>query len=201
MTQATDYITTSEACQLIGVSKTIVKRLADEGILKTWKTPGGHRRLLKSSVEAYINLFNENNSQELDEKAFKSSEDQPLKILIVEDDPQTAMLLTSVVNALQLNTQIEVAKDGYEGLMKIGENTPDIIFSDLNMPNMDGYALINAIRNFNKTKGTTIIIITAEEASEINRKALPTDVVIMHKPIQIDIIKSFVTYEYNIKHA
>lgn len=194
-----NYITTSEACDLIGVSKTVVKRLADEGVLKTWKTPGGHRRLLKDSVEEYIAVFN-NQSNQFEENR-PSHTPESLKVLIVEDDPTAANIISGIISSLGLNISINIAEDGYDGLMKVGNMVPDIIFSDLNMPKMNGYTMINSIRGFEPTEATTIIIITGEETDSIDRSMLPSDVVIMNKPVQPDILKSFVNYEYNLKFS
>ncbi len=49
-----DGITIQEAQQLLGLGKTTVRRLADEGRLGVLRlTPGGHRRVSRAAVEAY----------------------------------------------------------------------------------------------------------------------------------------------------
>ncbi|WP_152833991.1 response regulator [Hydrogenovibrio sp. JE_KL2] len=196
--QPNEYITTTEACEIIGVSKTVVKRLADEGILKTWKTPGGHRRLLRSSINDYIQEFNKPSSNEA-EVSSQSHPNKRFKVMIVDDDPLTQQLISSIIQRLNLDIFIHVAKDGYEGLMMIGKIQPQIIFADLMMPNMDGYDMLKALRSNEETANTTIIVVTAVPQNEIDRTRLPEDVVVIHKPIQADIIRSFISYEYNLK--
>lgn len=186
------YITTTEACDLIGVSKTVIKRLADEGILQIWKTPGGHRRLLRSSVDEYI-------MQNGRERA--NEDDGVLKVLVVDDDRISQELIKSMAQSLDFPMKVLTANDGYEGLINAGRYKPEIIFADLIMPQMDGYSMVHAMRNFETTKSATIIVMTGEKPSEIDRERLPKDITVMHKPVQADILKQFLTYEYNLKRG
>lgn len=184
------YITTTEACELIGVSKTVIKRLADEGVLKIWKTPGGHRRLLRSSVDDYI-------MQNGRERA--NEDDGVLKVLVVDDDKISQELLKSMAQSLDFPMKVLTANDGYEGLIHAGRYKPEIIFADLIMPKMDGYSMVQAMRNFETTQKATIIVLTGESPSDIDRSKLPEGITVMHKPVQTDILKQFLTYEYNLK--
>jgi excisionase family DNA binding protein len=186
------YVTTTEACDLIGVSKTVIKRLADEGILKIWKTPGGHRRLLRSSVDEYI-------MQNGRERA--NEDDGILKVLIVDDDRVSIDMVKSMAKSLDFPMKILTAKDGYEGLINAGRYKPEIILSDLNMPQMDGYSMVQAMRNFETTKEATIIVMTGLDPKDIKRDKLPKDITVLHKPIQPDILKQFLTYEFNLKRG
>lgn len=185
------YITTTDACELIGVSKTVIKRLADEGVLKIWKTPGGHRRLLRSSVDEYI-------MQNGRERA--NEDDGILKVLVVDDDKISQDLIKSMAHSLDFPMKVLTASDGYEGLISAGRHKPEIIFADLIMPQMDGYGMVQAMRNFETTKDATIIVMTGQKPSDIDREKLPSDITVIHKPVQADILKQFLTYEYNLKH-
>lgn len=186
------YVTTTEACKLIGVSKTVIKRLADEGILQIWRTPGGHRRLLRSSVDEYI-------MQNGKERA--NEDDDRLKILVVDDDKVSQDLIKSIIQTLEFPVKVFTASDGFEGLMQAGRNIPDFIFADLIMPQMDGYSMVHALRNFESTKEATIMIMTGEKSQNIERDKLPKDITVIAKPVQPDILKQFLTYEYNLKRS
>lgn len=59
------------------------------------------------------------------------------------------------------------AADGEEAVKKLnGGATPHLVITDLNMPNMDGIALIKAIRGMAKHKFTPILMLTTESAAE-----------------------------------
>jgi len=188
----TKYVTTTEACKIIGVSKTVIKRLADEGVLQIWRTPGGHRRLLRSSVDEYVM----NNGKER-----ANDDDERLKVLVVDDDKVSLEIIKSLVESLEFPIKVYTANNGFEGLMQAGRYRPDFIFTDLTMPQMDGYSMVQALRNFETTKDSTIMIMTGEKPNKIERDRLPKDITVIHKPAQPEIIKQFLTYEYHLKRG
>ena len=91
--------------------------------------------------------------------AGKTLTDHRYKLLIVEDNPDLRDFLSL---GLQAYYDIELAIDGAEGLHKAQQNIPDLILSDILMPNMDGYQLTNAIRNDEATSHIPIVLLTAK---------------------------------------
>jgi two-component system, cell cycle response regulator DivK len=66
------------------------------------------------------------------------------KILIVEDDPASRELIREVLQAPEL--EIFEAEDGGEALRRIPDIKPDLILLDVQLPVLDGYSLLNRIR-------------------------------------------------------
>jgi len=187
-----EFITTSEACDLLQVSKTVIKRMADSGELETWKTPGGHRRIKRSSIQQ--------KHQELG--LIKSyPEAVSLQVMVIDDDMVTQKIFLGLVKQADSSLPVDLvsAVNGYEGLIKAGQGAFDMIFVDLNMPLMNGYEAIKVLREYDNTKGSTIIVITSDAIEDIARKRLPNDVVLMNKPLNLDVIKQFMQYEYALK--
>ena len=86
-------------------------------------------------------------------------------ILVVEDNPMNQMIIQMMLEDWK-NTKVSLANDGEECLKILkSDNTIDLILMDLQMPVMDGYEAIKAIRNnstnINKTN-IPIIVITAD---------------------------------------
>lgn len=52
------YISTGEASKILGISKGAIQSLVDLGKLRGWKTQGGHRRILNSSIQEYLRNHN-----------------------------------------------------------------------------------------------------------------------------------------------
>lgn len=77
------------------------------------------------------------------------------KILIVDDDPAFLDLLRAHVHSFHF--PFEEARDGLEAVKKLQQNTFSLIISDLKMPNMDGFALLEHVRNRYPTTGVIII--------------------------------------------
>ena len=77
----------------------------------------------------------------------------PVRILIVEDNEPDAYLVRTALRAAQIEFEFTHAKDGLVALAmlddcsaKARQPVADLIFLDLNMPNMDGFALLTAMR-------------------------------------------------------
>ncbi|HXV20950.1 MAG TPA: response regulator, partial [Desulfuromonadales bacterium] len=62
--------------------------------------------------------------------------------------------------------------DGVDGLKKLSSDKFDLIFTDINMPIMDGLKLVSLVRNDAGYKQVPIVIITTEGASEDRERAL-----------------------------
>lgn len=84
--------------------------------------------------------------------------DSSLPYVLIVDDSRTA--LRSAVDALKDHFEIETAKDGLEALEKMKERVPDLIVSDVEMPRLNGFELVERIKNSLEFSHIPIIIIT-----------------------------------------
>jgi CheY-like chemotaxis protein len=66
------------------------------------------------------------------------------QVLVVDDDPTIRTCLTVLLESVGYD--VATAGDGLEALLLINESTPDIVISDLNMPEMSGVDLLSEIR-------------------------------------------------------
>jgi two-component system, chemotaxis family, chemotaxis protein CheY len=93
------------------------------------------------------------------------------KILIVEDSPTMRQLIAFALKRLRGISIVE-ASDGVDGLKKLSAAKFDLIFTDINMPVMDGLKLVSLLRNNESYKTTPIVVITTEGAQEDRERAL-----------------------------
>lgn len=70
-------------------------------------------------------------------------------ILIVEDNPINLFLLKSILHNIIPDARISEAENGKIAIAKIDETLPDLIFMDLQMPEMNGYEATHALRELN----------------------------------------------------
>ena len=194
---AIDFITTSEACRLLQVSKTIIKCMADQGELETWKTPGGHRRIRRESVLKLVKSLHENQTNPTQDQS--NTEPQPLKTLVIDHNEMVHNTFVSLAESIHFPTKVTATTNGFEGLINAGKHIFDIIFIDLQIPFMDGYKAVNAIRETLHENVSTIIVMTSCLPNQIDRNQLPADVVLLSKPLNHDIVKQFMLYESSIK--
>jgi CheY-like chemotaxis protein len=71
--------------------------------------------------------------------------DTKASLLIVDDEPSIRMSLSCLFKAI--GYRVRTAEDGLSALIKIGEDVPDILLSDLQMPGMSGFELLAAVRS------------------------------------------------------
>ena len=89
------------------------------------------------------------------------------KILIVEDTPETCDILTILLELRGYD--VIVARDGVRGLEQVNAHQPDLIITDIQMPRMDGNAMIKELRTLPLCRDLPILAITAhgkERAAE-----------------------------------
>ena len=80
------------------------------------------------------------------------------KILIIEDDPFLNEMY--VTKFTQANFEVEVAIDGQEGLQKIEKNKPDLILLDIVLPKMDGFEILEKVKNNPQLKKIPVVLLT-----------------------------------------
>lgn len=91
-------------------------------------------------------------------------------ILVVDDDRQ---MRTYVAETLEYaGYEIITALDAPMGIQKAEEKVPDIIISDVNMPNMNGYQMLERLRSLPKTSGIPVIFLTGESSPDAQRKGM-----------------------------
>jgi signal transduction histidine kinase len=108
-----------------------------------------------------------------------------LKVLIVEDSADTLALLRTIF--VQQGAQVTAATTATEALSLLQANAPDIIVSDIGMPDTDGFELLRKIRELPDLENTPAIAISGY-ASEADRKqALGVGYsALMAKPVDVD---------------
>ncbi len=93
------------------------------------------------------------------------------RILIVEDSPTMRQLIAFTLRRLP-NVALVEASDGVDALRKLGGEMFDLIFTDINMPIMDGLKLVSLVRNDPAFRHIPIVIITTEGAAEDRQRGL-----------------------------
>jgi DNA-binding response OmpR family regulator len=81
-------------------------------------------------------------------------------VLVVDDDASLHQLITAILQIIG-DVRIESAFNGREALEKARASTPDMIISDINMPDMDGLSLVQHIRETPDLQATPILLLTA----------------------------------------
>ncbi len=119
-----------------------------------------------------------------------------LKILVADDVPMNVKLTEALLINLLDNPMIITAENGKVALQKYQEFTPDLIFMDVQMPEMDGLSATKAIREIemDSDKHTTIIAFTAGALKEEQERCIAAGMdAFLTKPINQNKLSEVVT--------
>lgn len=177
------YCSTREAADMLGISIKTAQSWVEAGMLRAWKTPGGHRRIVRTSVDA---LLRERKGL-LARPAGRSA---MFTILAVDDDPQMRQLYEMHLGEWDTRARLLTANNGFEALLRIGQETPRVLIADLNMPGMDGFRMVHTLRANPDHAALNIIIVSALSAAEIkDQGGLPADIPVFAKPVAFEQLK------------
>lgn len=184
-----DVLSTREAAERLGVALRTVQLWVEGGVLPAWKTAGGHRRISRAAVEKLIaERSNALYGGAPPTAAGAATDQRALRVLVVEDDPEMLTLICSVIEGWGLPLALRTATNGFEALLRIGDECPDLLLTDLVMPGMDGFRMIAALQGHRpRFVGLHIAVVTALAPDEIERRGgLPAGVQVFTKPLRFD---------------
>ena len=92
-----------------------------------------------------------------------------IKILAIDDSRTIREMLRQTLT--QGGFEVHVAEDGVEGLDKLPEVRPDVVITDINMPRMDGFGFIEAVRGSNRHRAIPILVLTTESVDDKKDRA------------------------------
>lgn len=92
-----------------------------------------------------------------------------LTILAIDDSATMRDMLRFALSSAGFN--VHLAEDGIDALEKFPGMEPDVIITDINMPRMDGFGVIDAVRNGAERPTTPILVLTTESAQELKDRA------------------------------
>jgi two-component system chemotaxis response regulator CheY len=92
------------------------------------------------------------------------------RTVLTVDDSRTMrdMLKFTLIEA---GFRVTQAEDGIHGLEVLAADMPDVIVTDINMPRMDGFGFISAVREDARYAGIPILVLTTESDTEKKNRA------------------------------
>jgi CheY-like chemotaxis protein len=98
---------------------------------------------------------------------------KPIEILLVEDNPGDVRLTRESLYDARIHNNMIVASDGLEAMACLrregeyaGANRPDLILLDLNLPRMNGFEVLNAIKEDPNLKRIPVVVLTTSQAEQ-----------------------------------
>lgn len=184
---AKTFCTTREAARLLGVATSTVQVWVETGLLRAWKTSGGHRRVLRESVDALVHSRGEPEQSTTPAPGNLEVVPRPLKLMVVEDEAFLLRLYRAKISAWPFSTELVTFDNAVTALVAMGRLAPDLLVTDLHMPGMDGFNMLRVLRQIPETARTTIVVVSGLDAVQIEeRGGVPAGIQVFPKPIPFD---------------
>lgn len=91
------------------------------------------------------------------------------RILAVDDSPTIRALVSRALKAAGF--EVFLASDGVEGVGALEDADPHLIITDINMPRLDGFGLIESVRTNAHYGGVPILVLTTESGADLKARA------------------------------
>lgn len=179
---ASDQLTTFEAARMLGLAVRSVQLMVDRNELQAWKTPGGHRRISRLSVEQCLRARAGEEAQAADPAvhgtvrsavapaqpphAAKTAVAGEMNVLLIEDSIHFQNLVSLLVTQHFPQWQLHIANDGITGLAMYGQIQPDILIVDILLPGIDGGTLITTLRSHPQFAKSQLIVVTSLDEAQ-----------------------------------
>lgn len=185
------YCTTREAADMLHVSLRTVQLWVEAGVLRAWKTDGGHRRLPLSSVKELIQ--ERMGKGNIAPAPAVESVRENFSVLVLEDDEDMLKLYRLTMAGWQIPIQQTFVSSVFEALVVIGRCPPDLLITDLKISGVDGFEIIKLLRNDPVLRSLNIVAVTGMSSDEIKEKGgLPSEITVFTKPVSFDQLQGYV---------
>lgn len=195
---------TRDVARVLGLAVRSVQLMVDRGELEAWKTPGGHRRIARASVERWLSQRHGHAAAPAGETAALSGEvatpaparraaqgggrkgparAQRQRVLLIEDSTHFQTLVKLLMAHDFPQVDLHVADDGIVGLAMAGELQPDVLIVDILLPGIDGATLIARLRSHPQFQRSRLIVVTSLDEEQRSPYAFAlTGLPVVHKP-------------------
>jgi len=116
------------------------------------------------------------------------------KLLIVDDEPGALAMHARIVEAQLPDSQVLRARDGREALDVIRTEQPDLVILDLMMPELDGFGVLEAMREEERSRNIPVIVLTGQVLTE-------EDMVRLNRGVASVLGKGLFTAEETLEHV
>lgn len=180
-----DPYTTIEVAGLLGMAVRSVQLMVDRGELEAWKTPGGHRRISRVSVERWLASRHAGirPGAETGTAAPRGGARRGPRVLLIEDSVHYQNLVRLLLSQKFPQVELHIADEGFAGLAMAGQLQPEVLLVDILLPGIDGATLITSLRSHAQFKHSRLIVITSlDEGQREPYSFALAGVPVVHKP-------------------
>ncbi|MCE5228102.1 response regulator [bacterium] len=152
--------------KMLNVSRQAVNQWIDKGYIKSYRTPGGHRRVKREDLLSFLKTRNIPIPEALATETQEAPGTFAPRIMCLDDDNDFLTLMQHAIMAKLPTAQLTALNDGYDALVSIGASQPDLLVLDMRMPNIDGAEVCRRLKENPITSELPIIIVTGHDTPD-----------------------------------
>jgi two-component system, OmpR family, response regulator VicR len=159
-------LTTGDIARYCDITVMMVNLWIKSGELKAFRQPGGHYRITRDDFRVFL----ERNGMPVIPEYF--TDVRKKRILIADDDATLAEAFSEYLKTQYEDAEIEIAKDGYETLIKAGNFLPDLLILDIRMPIIEGLEVCRRLRGMETLQPRPKILAITGHADAYDRNTV-----------------------------
>src|SRR5688572_21704399 len=160
---AKETFTTFEISRYCNVFVTTVANWIDEGKLPAYRTPGGHRRVMRRDLLDFMAKYNIPVPDDL-------SDSREMKVLVVDDDADMVQIVTDALLRQDPAYVIRTADNGFEAGKQVATFRPHVVILDVVLPGLDGLQVCRNLRQDPLTRDIRVIVISGRDVEATSRE-------------------------------
>lgn len=157
-----DVFSTHSAARFCRVTPMTIIRWIEEGRIKAYKTPGGHRRIMRADLEDFCRKAGI--PMQWEERV--DTPDETPRVLIVDDDPSVVdTILDALMDTGNEGLSVETTDNAFDAGRLMSAFKPQFVFLDVGLPGADMVKVAASIRADSATARTRIVAVASEGAT------------------------------------
>ena len=181
------YYTTIEAARVLGLAVRSVQLMVDRGELQAWKTPGGHRRITRESVDAWLATRRRAMTQPhevlpglMQQATLLPGLSRRWRVLLISDSAHCRHQVAQLLREHFPHIELLAADNVFAGLSMRGRLQPQVLLVDLPLPGVDADGLLASLRAHAEYAGLELIVLAdAAQLDALRTPGLPAGVAVL----------------------
>lgn len=171
-------LTSHQVASLVQVSPSSVLKWIEQGKLRAFRTPGGHRRVASDELLEFLRAHRLPVPSELEEER--------VRLLVIDDEPTYLRTLGTLLSRADSRVEVTLAQTALDGLLKVGLQRPEVVLLDSYMPGIDGLEVCRRLKESPETAHIAVLAMSGRHSAELEKRFLDAGAVsFLCKPIQV----------------
>ena len=169
--------TSHEVASLVQVSPSSVLKWIEQGKLRAFRTPGGHRRVACEELVDFLRAHRLPVPREL--------EGDRVRLLVIDDEATWLRALGAFLQRADSRIEVSLAESALDGLLKVGLSRPEVVLLDSYMPGMDGLEVCRRLKASEETAHIAVLAMSGRPSAELEKRFLEAGAAaFLPKPLQ-----------------